>query len=55
MIRALARRALERYGYEVLEAEDGEAVQELMRSDVGLRVELVERAGAAPAPGAASR
>ena len=40
MIRALARRALERYGYEVLEAEDGEAAQELMRTDAGLRVEL---------------
>jgi two-component system, cell cycle sensor histidine kinase and response regulator CckA len=40
MIRALARRTLERYGYEVLEAEDGEAAQELMRTDAGLRVEL---------------
>jgi CheY-like chemotaxis protein len=40
MIRALARRALERYGYEVLEAEDGEAALDLMRTEVGFRVEL---------------
>jgi PAS domain S-box-containing protein len=40
MIRALARRALERYGYAVLEAEDGESALALVRSDGGLRVEL---------------
>jgi CheY-like chemotaxis protein len=33
MIRALARRALELYGYEVLGAKDGEAALEVMRSD----------------------
>jgi two-component system, cell cycle sensor histidine kinase and response regulator CckA len=40
MIRALARRALELYGYEIFEAEDGEAALELMRSDAGERVNL---------------
>ena len=40
MIRALTRRALERYGYEVLEAEDGEAALEVMGSEAGRRVEL---------------
>jgi CheY-like chemotaxis protein len=40
MIRALARRALELYGYEVFEAEDGEAALELVRSDAGGRVDL---------------
>jgi CheY-like chemotaxis protein len=40
MIRALARRALELYGYEVLEAEDGEAALEVMRSEAGQRVDL---------------
>jgi two-component system, cell cycle sensor histidine kinase and response regulator CckA len=40
MIRALARRALEEYGYEVFEAEDGEAALEVMRSDAGERVSL---------------
>jgi two-component system, cell cycle sensor histidine kinase and response regulator CckA len=40
MIRALARRALELYGYEVFEAEDGEAALEVMRSDAGKRVNL---------------
>ncbi|HVL17842.1 MAG TPA: response regulator, partial [Gemmatimonadales bacterium] len=40
MIRALARRALELYGYEVFEAEDGEAALEVMRSDAGERVNL---------------
>jgi signal transduction histidine kinase/ActR/RegA family two-component response regulator len=40
MIRALARRALELYGYEVLEAEDGEAALEVMRSEAGQRVGL---------------
>ncbi|HEU4525206.1 MAG TPA: response regulator [Gemmatimonadales bacterium] len=40
MIRALARRALELYGYEVLEAEDGEAALEVVRSDAGARVAL---------------
>jgi CheY-like chemotaxis protein len=40
MIRALARRALELYGYEVLEAEDGEAALEVMRSEAGQRVAL---------------
>jgi PAS domain S-box-containing protein len=40
MIRALARRALELYGYEVFEAEDGEAALEVIRSDAGERVNL---------------
>jgi len=40
MIRALARRAMELYGYEVLEAEDGEAALEVMQSDAGRRVDL---------------
>jgi Response regulator containing CheY-like receiver, AAA-type ATPase, and DNA-binding domains len=40
MIRSLARRTLEPYGYEVLEAEDGEAALEVMRSDAGRRVDL---------------
>jgi CheY-like chemotaxis protein len=40
MIRALARRALELYGYEVLEAEDGEAALEVIRSEAGARVAL---------------
>jgi two-component system cell cycle sensor histidine kinase/response regulator CckA len=40
MIRALTRRALERYGYQVLEAEDGEEALALMASEQGSRVEL---------------
>jgi DNA-binding response OmpR family regulator len=40
MIRALAQRALELYGYEVLEAKDGEATLEVMRSETGRRVDL---------------
>jgi len=40
MIRALARRALELYGYEVFEAEDGEAALAVMRSGAGERVDL---------------
>jgi DNA-binding response OmpR family regulator len=40
MIRALARRALEQYGYEGFEVEDDEAAQEPMQTDAGLRVEL---------------
>ena len=38
MIRALTRRALERYGYHVLEAEDGDAALELIRSEAGHEV-----------------
>ena len=38
MIRALTRRALERYGYHVLEAEDGDAALELIRSEAGHQV-----------------
>lgn len=40
MIRSLTRRALERYGYEVLEAEDGESALELVRSETGTRLDL---------------
>jgi two-component system cell cycle sensor histidine kinase/response regulator CckA len=40
MIRALTRRALERYGYKVLEAEDGDTALELMHSEAGAEVEL---------------
>ena len=39
MIRALARRALERYGYAVLEAEDGDAALDLVSSN-GATVDL---------------
>jgi PAS domain S-box-containing protein len=40
MIRALARRALELYGYAVFEAEDGQAALEVMLSEAGQRVDL---------------
>jgi two-component system cell cycle sensor histidine kinase/response regulator CckA len=40
MIRALAQRALELYGYEVLEAKGGEAAMQVLRSETGRRVGL---------------
>jgi CheY-like chemotaxis protein len=40
MVRSLARRALEQYGYAVLDAEDGEAALEVLSSEAGARVNL---------------
>lgn len=40
MIRALARRTLELYGYAVFEAEDGQGALEVMLSEAGQRVDL---------------
>jgi CheY-like chemotaxis protein len=40
MIRSLTRRALERFGYEVLEADDGDAALELVRSEAGSKLDL---------------
>ena len=40
MVRALARRALEHYGYAVVEAEDGEAAIRVVSSEAGAEVKL---------------
>ena len=41
MVRALARRALEFYGYAVLEAEDGEVALQVVAADVERKIALV--------------
>ena len=40
MVRSLARRALEQYGYSVIEAEDGDAALRMVSSEAGARVRL---------------